>query len=939
MTQVAEVNECQELLDFVAPDLYRKNLHRVLGLSLGSSPADVRRQQKRLEMQRKLGVGSSSQHEEQSPLAFQTTSEDIDVAMDRMNNPKARLLDELFWFWPTNGEKTDQALDALNENKIEAAQRIWADQVKQGGDRAQIAIHNQTVLRHLVILDYELDAKKMNHHLFSKDNRVNQWTEIFDGWWTVCQSETFWTLLEKRVHEIDDIQLTRYFVSSIRHSLPKALLLVNAQLACKAAQNGDSGLAKRHINMVESAAKSRDLHDDVVREALKPFRTHLKTAIDTARNRWETFPQQGRRHILDLHDQTTKILTTVDMILPQESPVRIGLHDMVAEAIFDGQLTYSNKTEKWDEGIKLLEMAQDIALGETIKGRIADHIRILNENSASGNDWCCPGYWELPDEILASLEAARQKVKAGNYNASIGELAILDVEIGKPLRRALGYSLSHKGIHVFNDAINELNQESSAIEKIMAKLRGMTQYELERTLRSYPNPNTPSFMMPSCLCCGDSYYTRWVNFTYKNIPLFMCSTCNEKDNRERQDRKDRSKVHVRESMEYLLLADEVDPDDRGVQRSLANITKFANDIGCSIPGTKALKDLLGNSKLKGTRKDIGQSAEDHTCYFCGTHPADPQCQIVVAMSGEQKRTQLIFGEGIEYLYGDVIVPRCTECRDEHKEYTLRVASWQKARSEAGSESKFPEIAQAIKDSEKSVSMAEDEEKKARNPIRFKELVTEVSSSKSIVEDFKHRVSDIQSQLKVKQEAIQTILKSYNNGMTFMAFPLTLTGLIIFSSKNFELQMIVVFLVLLAFLAALQILKSRNSRQGKSKIEQLQSELLAAQKSVETAGSTLKAVQQRLIDTQNKSEIEAKEITRDRIASLTQARRRLQSAQENTIAIFERNTPSPSMAAGIRSEGEYVDCRGIKAMKNRGWKFGKDPAGSSEQPTMVNGLVG
>ncbi len=35
MTQVAEVNECQELLDFVAPDLYRKNLFSPHSLSLG----------------------------------------------------------------------------------------------------------------------------------------------------------------------------------------------------------------------------------------------------------------------------------------------------------------------------------------------------------------------------------------------------------------------------------------------------------------------------------------------------------------------------------------------------------------------------------------------------------------------------------------------------------------------------------------------------------------------------------------------------------------------------------------------------------------------------------------------------------------------------------------------------------------------------------------
>jgi hypothetical protein len=939
MTKIVDAIECQELLDFVTPDLYRKNLHRVLGLSLGSSSADVRRQQKRLEMQRKLGIGMSVQNQEQSPLACQPTPEDIDMAMDRLNNPKARLLDELFWFWPTNGEKTDQALDALSVGNTEAAQRLWTDQVKLGGDRAQIAIHNQTVLRHLVILDHELEAGKMNHHLFSTGKSDNQWTEVFDGWWAVCQGETFWIKLEKRVREIDDIQLKRDFVSSIRHSLPKALLLVNAQLACKAAQNGHFRLAKQHIGMVESAAKSKDLNDDVLREALKPFRTRLKASIDTARNRWVSAPQQGRRHILDLHDQTTKILTTVDLLLTQESPIRSGLHDMVAEAIFDGQLSYSTKTEEWDEGIKLLEMAQDVAVGETIKGRIADHIRILRDNSASGNDWCSPGYWDLPDEIIASLEAARKKVKAGNFDGSIEDLAVLDLGIGKPLRRALGYSLSHKGTHVFHDALNEVNKGSSAIEKIMAKLKGMSTYERERVFLMYPESHTPSYMLPSCLCCGSSNYSRWVNFTYKEIPLFMCSSCNEADDREREQRKDRSKVHVRESMEYMLLADEVDPGDQGVKRNLATIKKFADDIGCTIPGTKALKDRLGKSKLKGTREYIAQSAEENTCYFCDTHHSDSQCQIVVPMSGEQKRTKLIFGEGLEYLYGDVIVPRCSECRDEHKQYPLRVASWQKASSAAASESKFPEYAQAVKDAEEFVRKAEDAEKQARKPERFPELVTEVSSSMRITEDWKSNVNELRNQLEIKQEAIQKILKSYRDGMSFMAFPIALIVLTIFNSKNLDTPVIVVFLLLFAILAILQMLKSRAASNGASKTEQLQKDLADAKETAVTAQNILKAVQQRLVDAQDKSESEAKEVTKERIAILTDARRKLESAQENAIAIFERNNPCPSMAAGIRSEGAYADFRVIKAMKNRGWKFGKDPGESSEQPSKVSGLVG
>lgn len=112
------------LLERATPDLYRKNLFRVLNLSVTANSADARRHLKRLEMRRRLGVASNSGGANALALDPPPGEEEIRVALDQLSDPLARFLDE-FWFWPLSADApSDAALEALDRADLDAATRI-----------------------------------------------------------------------------------------------------------------------------------------------------------------------------------------------------------------------------------------------------------------------------------------------------------------------------------------------------------------------------------------------------------------------------------------------------------------------------------------------------------------------------------------------------------------------------------------------------------------------------------------------------------------------------------------------------------------------------------------------------------------------------------------------------------------------------------------------
>jgi hypothetical protein len=412
-----------------------------------------------------------------------------------------------------------------------------------------------------------------------------------------------------------------------------------------------------------------------MRSALEPWQERIKQAIESAKANWSRTPHRANQHVRTMHAACKRLLSVVDAVLSDgkvgsktsgaESygALRDTLHDVVADAMRDGQIVFTRKIDDWDEAAKLVELALELATGGALRSRLTEDLGMVRDIAKNGNNWCAPGYWDLPDATVAVLEEARERTRVGDFDGALARLVSLDVSLGRPLRRAASYCLSLSAIRMVNAAISEFDREPETRRRLLEKV-----HQDPRIILRMPSPSMPSYMNPPCPLCTRSFYTRWTAFDVLGLPMWLCETCSDRVRREIEDQRATLRGEVYSALQRMLLADEVDPGETGVTRNLQVIRKQANDLDCAIPSTAALRARLdpdGNRETKVPHSfppDMG----DGVCYFCRKNAPSPRWEIGVPVCGDKQTVpRLLGGRSTRIKVATVSVPRCQACHDAH----------------------------------------------------------------------------------------------------------------------------------------------------------------------------------------------------------------------------------------------------------------------------------
>lgn len=411
--------DARQVLTLATPDLYRKNLFRVLGIPVTATPQDVRRSQRKRDMARRLGAdhGPVDGHE---LLALRDPGEEnIRVALEHLNDPKSRLLDEIFWFWPTAGDGTnDPGLAALERGDVQGALDAWAADFGNT-ELGVVKAHNRAVLNHLIALEFDAwIVAQSNPRAGSaryQDPRIKAralWGNALGGWGSVLGSELFWQRVKRRIDEMNDPQLTTELMHQIRETLPEAVLNINAQIALRAVERGDKNLAEIHLRLLHQATLSPA--EEVLRATLAPIRHPaeevLWATLAPIRHRIESLCEQATRKVADdaecgdtaasdLLEQTKPLLHTLNVLLAEQDVLRSGTHDAVAEAALTCLIAYVNKTERWEDMVRLLDVAIPVAGGAALRARMEENRKQGQRNQEEGTCFFCGK--EKPDPAKA----------------------------------------------------------------------------------------------------------------------------------------------------------------------------------------------------------------------------------------------------------------------------------------------------------------------------------------------------------------------------------------------------------------------------------------------------------------------------------------------------------------------------------------------------------
>ncbi|MEO3805173.1 hypothetical protein [Nonomuraea sp. B1E8] len=346
------------------PDLYRQNAFRVTGLPVRATAREVRRHTDRLLLMERLGKAGTTQGmlPPERPFDEDATKR----AVQRLRDPVVRLVDELFWLWPVDGD--DAAMAALLRGEPDEALHLWEH--TEAGPAGAVATHNLAVFSLVKALESdELD-----------DDCLRSWRRAYACWAKVIADDTFWDLVRARAEEFDDPRLTARTVRRMRDDLPAALLSISAQLAARAVREGRLRDARRHAGVMSRSGQAPQLVDDALRAALEPEASRMKALCEGAYQQLKPDPGRGDELAERLLDEAKPLLRVLTEVLPDDHWAVRDAGDDLAQAALACVVAFVNATKENRRALELLDHALALAVTDPVRDRVQENIDIISDN-------------------------------------------------------------------------------------------------------------------------------------------------------------------------------------------------------------------------------------------------------------------------------------------------------------------------------------------------------------------------------------------------------------------------------------------------------------------------------------------------------------------------------------------------------------------------------
>ena len=368
-------SSCAVLLDVATPQLYRENPFRKTGLPVLAGPRDVAKRIDQLKLSAELGTGAPPwSFAPADPLSVDQLREVAQV----LKEPAARLVHELFWFWPEHYPEdpaADDAIHHLAQGETALAVERWED---AAGTGQPSALHNLAVYYHLEALEFEARESP-------DDQELSQvWFKALRYWDRIAGGEPIWTRLRERVARMADARLTDELVGQMRASLPNALAKICAALALNHGEQGRAGRAALHAALVIH------IHGDAVgpQRALEacaaPVARRIDDRVNEATNRVQPEPATGLAEAISLIRNNDDDLRLIEMLCGRTAEFYHEVSHSVADAVLGCVVAYQRQTADDCGCLPVLLYLLGMEMAPELKRRLADTFEVVHRNALSG---------------------------------------------------------------------------------------------------------------------------------------------------------------------------------------------------------------------------------------------------------------------------------------------------------------------------------------------------------------------------------------------------------------------------------------------------------------------------------------------------------------------------------------------------------------------------
>jgi hypothetical protein len=329
-------------------DLYSKNGFRFVGAAACANDKFLESESQRFKglfrLNQKTAIHSCIQTGYETHLRL--NAEDVKESVARLNNPRYRILFELFWLHISD----DLFIQLKNEHKLFSlplVETLKQQALNQDQHASAIAKHALAVLFHNQAIAQEL-AFANGKAVWSAE----YWQQALFYWSEVFQSEEFWDYLRQRVKHMDDPRIKADEVTKLRQQLPAIILSFNVLFARAYDKAGIEPACRQHLAFIANCDLPETAKQEVLKGIVKLIAINRLDPLIEKINK-ELLDSNGKFTQQQFEQSCTPFLEQAfqlqnylvkDLALPEEI-VALAEFDRFAEVVSDAlnkKLNYDN---------------------------------------------------------------------------------------------------------------------------------------------------------------------------------------------------------------------------------------------------------------------------------------------------------------------------------------------------------------------------------------------------------------------------------------------------------------------------------------------------------------------------------------------------------------------------------------------------------------------
>ena len=233
-----------DIEDTVDVNIYRHNGFRLLDLPITASGKKVKKSFRKIEAKYKMSDTDDIDLKKDMlmPIVPAPKFNNYQKANSRLNDAKVRFIDEIFWFWPSNLIKDDDAVawDYLRNKQYDDFIGYWENKKDNN-----VSYHNLAIFYQAMSLDFYASNEDTNKIIDYSKKALNYWKKTF--------ASGFEDFAKDRVRKLNNPLLKESFVNEVFSELPKAILSIYLDMAQNAIKLNKLNDVHKYIELINDS--------------------------------------------------------------------------------------------------------------------------------------------------------------------------------------------------------------------------------------------------------------------------------------------------------------------------------------------------------------------------------------------------------------------------------------------------------------------------------------------------------------------------------------------------------------------------------------------------------------------------------------------------------------------------------------------------------------